>query len=77
MEHSILHKRLLFLGRSTSLFIGSVAGCAVGPIIGFNVYINAFKAIFALDQTNGKFLYQICSYCIGLISGRVYSILKL
>ena len=41
-------------GRIFSLIAGILATCAVAPILGFNVYLETFKAFFHLKQLDGK-----------------------
>ena len=47
--------KLVFLGRLSSLVVALLATATFGPIIGFNVYINALKAQFNLSAITGKY----------------------
>ena len=45
---------LTLLGRVVSFIVALLATCTVAPIMGFNVYFNAFKVQFGLAATAGE-----------------------
>ena len=52
---SAIMSNMMFLGRVVSLVAAVLASCTVGPIVGFNVYFNAFKAQYQLRAAEGQY----------------------
>ena len=46
---------ITLLGRVVSAIVGLLATCTVAPMMGFNVYFNAFKVQFGLEATAGEY----------------------
>ena len=53
-------------GRIVCIVAGVLATCSVGPILGYNVYVDAFKAHFKLSQVTG--------WCTVFLSVQQYNI---